>query len=81
MDYAHERPLVQHCFEQCDDMKAAEANAEQGTFTFTRASDSTLLIKLSGPWHLTRNVPSAALLRRELSLQRCRKASRSIHLA
>ncbi len=47
-------------------MKAAEANAEQGTFTFTRASDSTLLIKLSGPWHLTRNVPSAALLRREL---------------
>jgi hypothetical protein len=45
---------------------AAEVNTEQGTLTFTRASDSTLLIKFSGAWHLSRDVPSAALLRREL---------------
>ncbi|MGC2494180.1 ABC transporter permease [Candidatus Binatus sp.] len=38
----------------------------QGAVSVTRAADSNLLIKLSGPWHLTRNVPSAAILRQEL---------------
>jgi phospholipid/cholesterol/gamma-HCH transport system permease protein len=47
-------------------MNEANSNSEQGTVSVTRASESTLLIKLSGPWHLTRNVPSAASLRREL---------------
>jgi phospholipid/cholesterol/gamma-HCH transport system permease protein len=40
--------------------------AGQGAVSVTRAADSNLLIKLSGPWHLTRNVPSAAILRQEL---------------
>lgn len=38
----------------------------QGTVSATRAADSTLLIRISGPWHLTRDVPSAAILRREI---------------
>jgi phospholipid/cholesterol/gamma-HCH transport system permease protein len=40
--------------------------AGQGAVSVTRAADSTLLIRLSGPWHLTRDVPSASLLNREL---------------
>ena len=40
--------------------------AGQGAVSVTRAADSNLLIKLSGPWHLTRDVPSAAILRQEL---------------
>ncbi len=47
-------------------MSNAASNIEQGTVSVTRADDSTLLIKLSGPWYLTRNVPSAAVLRQEL---------------
>ena len=47
-------------------MNEPNYNTEQGAVSVTRASDSTLLIKLSGPWHLTRNVPSAAILRREI---------------
>jgi phospholipid/cholesterol/gamma-HCH transport system permease protein len=38
----------------------------QGAVSVTRAADSTLLIRLSGPWHLTRDVPSAAILHTEL---------------
>ena len=38
----------------------------QGAVSVTRAADSNLLIKLSGPWHMTRDVPSAAILRKEL---------------
>ena len=40
--------------------------AGQGAVSVSRAADSTLLIRLSGPWHLTRDVPSAAILRQEL---------------
>ena len=40
--------------------------AGQGAVSITRPADSTLLIRLSGPWHLTRDVPSAAILRQEL---------------
>ena len=44
----------------------AYANSEQGRVSFTRANDSTLLVTLSGPWHLTRDVPSTEGLRREI---------------
>jgi hypothetical protein len=47
-------------------MNHAQPQREQGTVSLSRGSESTLLIKLSGPWHLTRDVPSAAILRREL---------------
>src|ERR1700756_5936060 len=40
--------------------------AGQGAVSASRAANSTLLIRLSGPWHLTRDVPSAATLHAEL---------------
>src|ERR1700751_807570 len=47
-------------------MNEASNIAGQGAVSVTRAADTTLLIRLSGPWHLTRDVPSAAILRQEL---------------
>src|SRR5271155_2664870 len=44
----------------------ANSGSNQGSVRLTRADDRTLLIKLSGAWHLTRDVPSGALLRKEL---------------
>ena len=41
---------------------AAEAN-----LSFDRAADGTLLLRLSGPWHLLAGVPSVDLVDRELS--------------
>ncbi len=48
--------------------------AGQGAVSVTRAADSNLLIKLSGHWHLTRNVPSAAILHTELESSDALKA-------
>jgi phospholipid/cholesterol/gamma-HCH transport system permease protein len=47
-------------------MNEASNIAGQGAVSVTRAADTTLLISLSGLWHLTRDVPSAAILRQEL---------------
>src|SRR5260370_40357339 len=47
-------------------MKRVASNADQGTVSVIHTGNSTLLVKLSGPWHLTRDVPSAASLRREI---------------
>ncbi len=47
-------------------MKETSNITGQGAVSASRAANSTLLIKLSGPWHLTRDVPSAAILRQEL---------------
>lgn len=47
-------------------MKQVGSNANQGTASVIHSGNSTLLIKLSGPWHLTRDVPSAASLQREI---------------
>ena len=47
-------------------MKRVASNANQGTVSVIHTGNSTLLVKLSGPWHLTRDVPSAANLRREI---------------
>src|SRR5712672_1365245 len=47
-------------------MKQVASNANQGTVSVIHTGNSTLLIKLSGPWHLTRDVPSAASLRSEI---------------
>jgi phospholipid/cholesterol/gamma-HCH transport system permease protein len=52
----------------------AEAQNEQGTVSLSRGKDSILLIRLSGPWRLTRDVPSVALLRRELEASPIPKA-------
>jgi phospholipid/cholesterol/gamma-HCH transport system permease protein len=44
----------------------AYPNSAQGRVSLTRANDSTLLVTLSGPWHMTRDVPSTEGLRREI---------------
>jgi phospholipid/cholesterol/gamma-HCH transport system permease protein len=49
-------------------MNQLEPQSEQGTVSLAREKDSSLLIKLSGPWHLTRDVPSIAIVRRELEV-------------
>jgi len=47
-------------------MNQVEPQSEQGAVSLSREKDSSVLIRLSGPWHLTRDVPSIAILRREL---------------
>src|SRR5208282_4113132 len=44
----------------------AKVKPLQGTVAFDRIGDATLLVHLAGPWHLRRDVPSAALVSREL---------------
>jgi phospholipid/cholesterol/gamma-HCH transport system permease protein len=51
---------------ELEEMKQMASNANQGTVSVIHTDNSTLLVKLSGPWHLTRDVPSAASLRREI---------------
>jgi len=50
---------------EIEEMKRVASNANQGTVSVIHTDNSTLLVKLSGPWHLTRDVPSPASLRRE----------------
>ena len=42
------------------------ARSTQGTVSFSRIQDSTLLVTFAGPWHLKQDVPSAAVVSREL---------------
>jgi phospholipid/cholesterol/gamma-HCH transport system permease protein len=51
---------------ELDEMKRVASNANQGTVSVIHTGNSTLLVKLSGPWHLTRDVPSAASLRSKI---------------
>lgn len=65
-------------------MDAVEGNREQGSVAFERANDDTLVVRLSGPWHLRQNLPPAALAIRELEIARVPKrlsydASRLTH--
>ncbi|MGH7841283.1 MAG: hypothetical protein ACREQT_07135, partial [Candidatus Binataceae bacterium] len=39
---------------------------EQGKISFEQASDATLLVRLSGPWCLRGDMPSASLLNQQL---------------
>ena len=48
-------------------MSIAKAKSVQGTVSFDRIGDATLLVHLAGPWHLRRDVPSPALALRELA--------------
>jgi phospholipid/cholesterol/gamma-HCH transport system permease protein len=47
-------------------MSVAAQKLDQGRITFERSSDSTLVLHLSGPWHLQRNLPPISLLLAEL---------------
>jgi phospholipid/cholesterol/gamma-HCH transport system permease protein len=43
-----------------------DVKTEQGTVSFQRTNDSTLIVRLAGPWHLQRDAPSANLVTHEL---------------
>jgi len=43
-------------------MGAAAQKLDQGRISFERAGDSTLVVHLSGPWHLQRDLPPISLV-------------------
>ena len=47
-------------------MRIVTGKPTQGTVAFERTGDATLLVRLAGPWHLRRDVPSPALALQEL---------------
>jgi phospholipid/cholesterol/gamma-HCH transport system permease protein len=47
-------------------MAAVVKRQAQGGISFERASDSTLVVHLSGPWHLQRDLPPVSILNDEL---------------
>ena len=47
-------------------MSNAQAHTSQGTVSFSRSDQSTLLVTFAGAWHLDRDVPSATLIRTQL---------------
>jgi phospholipid/cholesterol/gamma-HCH transport system permease protein len=47
-------------------MAAVAQRIDQGRISFERSDDSTLVVHLSGPWHLQRDLPPISLLLAEL---------------
>jgi hypothetical protein len=43
-------------------MGAIAQRLDQGRISFERTTDSTLVVHLSGPWHLQRDLPPISLL-------------------
>ena len=43
-------------------MGAVAERLDQGRISFERTGDSTLVLHLSGPWHLQRDLPPISLL-------------------
>ena len=50
-------------------MSATALPAQQGKISFDRAGDATLLVHLSGPWHLRRDLPPAEVVIPEVQKQ------------
>ncbi len=50
-------------------MGVAELQSRQGKLAFDRAGDATLMVRLSGRWHLSRDLPPANLVIPELQKQ------------
>jgi phospholipid/cholesterol/gamma-HCH transport system permease protein len=48
-------------------MGAVAQRLDQGSISFERTTDSTLVVQLSGPWHLQRDLPPVSLLLSELA--------------
>jgi len=46
-----------------------ERLVERGEASASRSADGTLMVRLAGPWHLQRGLPSPAALQRELQGQ------------
>jgi phospholipid/cholesterol/gamma-HCH transport system permease protein len=49
-----------------DPVAAVGQRIDQERISFERSDDSTLVVHLSGPWHLQRNLPPISLLFAEL---------------
>ena len=47
-------------------MNVDEAGSQQGRVLLDRSPDGTLVVRVAGPWHIGKDIPSAALLTREL---------------
>jgi phospholipid/cholesterol/gamma-HCH transport system permease protein len=47
-------------------MNVDEVSSQQGKVSLDRASDGTLVVRVAGPWHIGKDIPSAALLIQEL---------------
>ncbi len=47
-------------------MGAAAQNLEQGSISFERGADATLVAHITGPWHLQRDLPPVSLIVAEL---------------
>ena len=47
-------------------MNVDEAGSQQGRVLLDRRPDGTLVVRVAGPWHIGKDIPSAALLTREL---------------
>jgi phospholipid/cholesterol/gamma-HCH transport system permease protein len=48
-------------------MSAVAQRLDQGRISFERSGDATLIVHLSGPWHLQRDLPPISLLTAELA--------------
>jgi len=50
-------------------MSVTELQSRPGKLAFDRADDATLMVRLSGPWHLSRDLPPVSLVIPELQKQ------------
>ncbi|MGO9060803.1 MAG: MlaE family ABC transporter permease [Candidatus Binataceae bacterium] len=50
-------------------MSVTELQSQHGKLAFDRADDATLMVRLSGPWHLSRDLPPVSLVIPELQKQ------------
>ena len=50
-------------------MSVTELQSRHGKLAFDRADDATLMVRLSGPWHLSRDLPPVSLVIPELQKQ------------
>jgi phospholipid/cholesterol/gamma-HCH transport system permease protein len=53
----------------------SQQHGEQGTLSFERSGDATLIVRLAGAWHLSGNMPSASLFGQQLSSARPRRVA------
>jgi phospholipid/cholesterol/gamma-HCH transport system permease protein len=49
-------------------MQAQEQSTKPGEISFTRANDSTLVVRLSGDWHLRQGLPTPDVVEKQLDL-------------
>src|SRR5260370_37142531 len=58
--------LLSACSTQPRRMQAQRQSEKSGELSFSRADNSTLVIRLAGDWHLRHGLPNAALVEKQL---------------